>query len=835
MGRETARLVPPRRRALGTVESYASAAAQIDLAVRNVRVLARGVRRAVDLDENVPDEVVAALRDLAAAVRALDDVLGEDDGARAAAVREPALRAAGQAAVVLERTGNMSVTVVVGQIRSTAVDILRSSGMSYRGRGRRRPRARRAEPTTARRTAPARRRWRAARPRRGARASRADAAAPSPRALSRAGRPGTSRWSGRRWCPAPARCRSAGSAPSRRAVGDERAGVDAALADRRAGGGAQRAAEGVELLRGEVAGRAAGREPRPPQRLVGEQVPDAGEHALVEQPRLQRRRAAADARAERGPPDLGGVRADVGEVRLEHRPAEPALVAQREPPAVRRTRARSGPSRAAPACRRRRSGPPCPGAGRAPARRRPSPPTGTCRAGAPARAGARPAPRRSRPARAGGTRRCRGRPRRRSRGPGRARSAGARARPRAARAWAPRLRTGARRGSTDYARPRERRLPPRPRPPDLPRRARLERAVPRQGAAAAADEVFLDLEDAVAPGEKERARGLRHRRAARAALRRPDRRGARQRDGHAALLPRPDRRRRAGGRPARRRDAPQGPHARRRRDDRQAARARSSSRRAASRAGSASRRRSRTRPACSRARRSPPPRRGWRRWSSGPATTAPRSASRSRRSAARRPGYPGDHLNYVYSALVVAARAAGIQAIDGPYAAVRTTTACASARGSPGRSASTASGPSTRARSRSSTRSSRPAREEWERAEAMLAAYGAARRRPRRGDVRGRDDRRGEPQDGGAARAAGARRAATAPERAARARVRPARRAARAARAWSTGGSPSRPRPPSRREVVDRPAPRARRRGPRSPTRASRSHSRASRTRAKVS
>ena len=132
VGRETARLVPPRRRALGTVESYASAAAQIDLAVRNVRVLARGVRRAVDLEENVPDEVVAALRELAAAVRALDDVLGEEDDAPAAAVREPALRAAGQAAVVLAQTGNMSVTVVVGQIRSTAVDILRSSGMSYR-------------------------------------------------------------------------------------------------------------------------------------------------------------------------------------------------------------------------------------------------------------------------------------------------------------------------------------------------------------------------------------------------------------------------------------------------------------------------------------------------------------------------------------------------------------------------------------------------------------------------------------------------------------------------------------------------------------------------------
>jgi hypothetical protein len=132
VGRETARLVPPRRRSLGTVESYASAAAQIDLAIRNVRVLARGVRRAVDLEENVPEEVASALRDLAEAVRALDDVLGEEDGTGAAAVRDPALRAAGKAAVVLGRTGNMSVTVVVGQIRSTAVDILRSSGMSYR-------------------------------------------------------------------------------------------------------------------------------------------------------------------------------------------------------------------------------------------------------------------------------------------------------------------------------------------------------------------------------------------------------------------------------------------------------------------------------------------------------------------------------------------------------------------------------------------------------------------------------------------------------------------------------------------------------------------------------
>jgi uncharacterized membrane protein YgaE (UPF0421/DUF939 family) len=128
VGRETARM-PPRRRTQRTIDLYADAAAQIDLAVRNVRVLARGARRALELDENVPPELASAVRELAKAVRALGQAL--DHPERADAVREPALRAAGQATLVLERTGNMSVAVIVGQIRSTAVDLLRGSGMTY--------------------------------------------------------------------------------------------------------------------------------------------------------------------------------------------------------------------------------------------------------------------------------------------------------------------------------------------------------------------------------------------------------------------------------------------------------------------------------------------------------------------------------------------------------------------------------------------------------------------------------------------------------------------------------------------------------------------------------
>jgi uncharacterized membrane protein YgaE (UPF0421/DUF939 family) len=126
-GRETARYAPARRRSLGTIEAFAVAAAQIDLAVRNVRVLARGTIRALSLRENVPGEVADAIEDLAAAVLALERALAGDGSAEP--VRELAMRAATTASQVLEQTGNLSVSVIVGQIRSTAVDLLAGTGM----------------------------------------------------------------------------------------------------------------------------------------------------------------------------------------------------------------------------------------------------------------------------------------------------------------------------------------------------------------------------------------------------------------------------------------------------------------------------------------------------------------------------------------------------------------------------------------------------------------------------------------------------------------------------------------------------------------------------------
>jgi len=67
------------------------------------------------------------VRELAESVRALGAILA--DPSRDADVVDPAVRAAAHATIVLEQTANLSVSVIVGQIRSTATDLLRSTGI----------------------------------------------------------------------------------------------------------------------------------------------------------------------------------------------------------------------------------------------------------------------------------------------------------------------------------------------------------------------------------------------------------------------------------------------------------------------------------------------------------------------------------------------------------------------------------------------------------------------------------------------------------------------------------------------------------------------------------
>lgn len=124
---ETARVAPPRRRARRRLDPYAAAAGPLDLAVRNVRVLARGAIRSARTGRQAPPGLVASVADLRAAVEALATLL-DDPGANAD-VRTPALRAAGRATLLLAEHGDLSTSAIVGQVRFTALDLLRAAGV----------------------------------------------------------------------------------------------------------------------------------------------------------------------------------------------------------------------------------------------------------------------------------------------------------------------------------------------------------------------------------------------------------------------------------------------------------------------------------------------------------------------------------------------------------------------------------------------------------------------------------------------------------------------------------------------------------------------------------
>src|SRR5829696_84253 len=126
-GYETARLSPTRRRALEHLELYANAGTRIDLAVINTRVLARGAANALRRGDGVPSLLPEAVQDLARAVRALAIYLEESRGSDEA--RRFALEAARKATEILKERHDLAISVLVGQIRSAAVDLLRSTGM----------------------------------------------------------------------------------------------------------------------------------------------------------------------------------------------------------------------------------------------------------------------------------------------------------------------------------------------------------------------------------------------------------------------------------------------------------------------------------------------------------------------------------------------------------------------------------------------------------------------------------------------------------------------------------------------------------------------------------
>jgi uncharacterized membrane protein YccC len=126
-GYETARLSPTRRRSLKRLEFYSSASIMIELAVINTRVLARGAANAIRRGDPIPPALPQAVLDLSRAVSSLAAFLerpGPPDEAR-----RFALEAARRATEILKERHDLGISVLVGQIRSAAVDLLRSTGM----------------------------------------------------------------------------------------------------------------------------------------------------------------------------------------------------------------------------------------------------------------------------------------------------------------------------------------------------------------------------------------------------------------------------------------------------------------------------------------------------------------------------------------------------------------------------------------------------------------------------------------------------------------------------------------------------------------------------------
>jgi uncharacterized membrane protein YgaE (UPF0421/DUF939 family) len=120
--RETVRLTPQRRTSREQLERYARSWPQIDLAVRDTRVLGRHAVRALRSGEVSP-ELPSAVRELELAVWEL--AAAYEDASRSETARRHAVAAGALAA--LPGDASPAATQVLGQIRSTAVDLRRAA------------------------------------------------------------------------------------------------------------------------------------------------------------------------------------------------------------------------------------------------------------------------------------------------------------------------------------------------------------------------------------------------------------------------------------------------------------------------------------------------------------------------------------------------------------------------------------------------------------------------------------------------------------------------------------------------------------------------------------
>ena len=124
LAEETTRIAPTHWSGRAHIARYAAAAGQLELAVRNARVISRAAVRAVDLEESISPTLPAAIRQLAAAIRRLEHELDGGDE-----LRQSILDAAATASLALNEPRGFAIDVLVGQLRSLATDLLRALGL----------------------------------------------------------------------------------------------------------------------------------------------------------------------------------------------------------------------------------------------------------------------------------------------------------------------------------------------------------------------------------------------------------------------------------------------------------------------------------------------------------------------------------------------------------------------------------------------------------------------------------------------------------------------------------------------------------------------------------
>jgi uncharacterized membrane protein YgaE (UPF0421/DUF939 family) len=126
---ENVAFAPARWRNRGPLAQYVEGADQLTYALRNVRVLIRRVLLALSDQEKIPAVLPKSVALLGDAV----DLLRQEwaKGVEPVATRERALRAAAESGQAYDEGVGFSGGVVVAQVRSTATDLLRATGVDY--------------------------------------------------------------------------------------------------------------------------------------------------------------------------------------------------------------------------------------------------------------------------------------------------------------------------------------------------------------------------------------------------------------------------------------------------------------------------------------------------------------------------------------------------------------------------------------------------------------------------------------------------------------------------------------------------------------------------------